>query len=301
MRRQASCGVTSVSRQYVNTGAGVRCGSQSAPHASNTGYRPAAVPAQRRQAVPQVQPRTATVPQGLATGGTIASTTRIVPRHVAVNRQNTHNLPVPKGYRRVWEDDRLNPTRAEQTVAGALRTNYLWTNTVPRRLINANTREDVSAKVPLIYPYVDMATQQRELGAVTIVRREGQTLKRILRNANSNRQPFVRQRTARQAIVRQPVVSSRSAPVTKPKAAARTQPAATTAGRYVQVGTFGQPANAQATAQRIKSLGLPVRLGRFTRGGKTYQLVLAGPFGADAPRALARVRGAGFGDAFLRK
>lgn len=292
VQRGGNCGVTSLSRKYINSGSNlpVRCGPQTGRIVGVQGGQTAATVVTRRagvvsQPAQTAQPRRITsVPQGIATGGTVNSGTRIVPRHVQVQRQNTQKTTVPSGYRTVWEDDRLNPKRAEQTVGGVLATNYLWTNTVPRRLINANTRRDVTGSVPLIYPYTDMATQQRELGTVSIVRRDGQVLKRIVRNKQSSRAP----------VARQPVVSSRSAPVAKPKAAPQ-------AGRYVQVGTFGQAGNAQATAQRLKAMGLPVRVGKFTRGSKTYRLVLAGPFSRDASRALAQVRRAGYTDAFLRK
>ena len=62
--------------------------------------------------------------------------TMVVPRHVYAKRlASTANLSVPKGYEPVWKDDRLNPMRAYQTPAGQTRMELIWTNTVPRRLI----------------------------------------------------------------------------------------------------------------------------------------------------------------------
>lgn len=297
VRGDRVCGVNSVSRRYINLNSGiaVRCGPQKEPIIGYETSRQTvvtrragvvAVPGQARQAR-----RITSVPQGIATGGTVNSGTRIVPRHVYLNRQNAQLLPVPDGYRKVWEDDRLNPRRAEQTVGGVLRANYLWTNTVPRRLLNSETRQDMTAQVPLIYPYLDVATQQRELGEVTIVQRDGKTMKRIVRNKTAARQPMARQ----------PVVSTRSAPLVPKATGQRVRPAEAGKGRYVQVGTFGQESNARATAQRVKSLGLPVRVGKFNRDGKTYRLVLAGPFSGSASGPLAQVRRAGFADAFIRK
>ena len=76
-----------------------------------------------------------------------------------------------------------------------------------------------------------------------------------------------------------------------------------TAPAYVQVGMFGVPENARRAIARLQRLGLPVSSRSLERGGRSYQVVLAGPFSATAPlnAALARARGAGFADAFLRR
>ena len=71
---------------------------------------------------------------------------------------------------------------------------------------------------------------------------------------------------------------------------------------YVQVGSFGEPANAAGAKARLKALGLPVSTSKINRNGKVLQVVYAGPFGsaAEARAALGVARGAGFGDAVLR-
>lgn len=240
-------------------------------------------PPAKRVVIAQPTRRTVTVRRvGVAEASTISGATRVVPKHVYENRQNTQNLRVPKGYRTVWEDDRLNPKRAEQSIAGQAQINLVWTRTVPRRLVDTTSGRDVTASTPLVYPYVDRAVQARDLGTVSIVHRDGQVLKRIVRNADT-------------AKVRQPVVSSRSAPTGQLK---KTK---ALAAQYVQVGTFGQQDNAQTAAKRIKRMGLPVRIGKYTRSGKTYRIVLAGPFGSDAARALAKLRAAGYKGAALRR
>ena len=94
-------------------------------------------------------------------------------------------------------------------------------------------------------------------------------------------------------------LSSKSAAATQAQAPA----VAVAAGaRFVQVGTFGVPANAEATRARLRALGLPVASAQVVQGGRALQIVYAGPFdGADALRgALGIARGAGFGDAFVR-
>ncbi len=267
-------GASAISQQYLrgNGKSAVRCGPQAAPivgtRVGSTGgqYHTAAV-------APQV-----------------SQNTRIVPKHVAHNRINTRNVAVPKGYKKVWNDDRLNPYRAEQTLGGRQQMLLVWTQTVPRRLIDTKTGRDVTASVPLVYPYIDVVTQRQELGKVTIVQRDGQTAKRVVRNSR----------------VRKPVYSTRSAPkaVTPTAAAASKVPTAraTTGKRYLQVGTFGDVANAQQAAQKIARMGMPARIGKHRKGGKTYMTVQAGPFNGSGAmqKAMKRLRGAGYADAFAR-
>jgi cell division septation protein DedD len=74
-------------------------------------------------------------------------------------------------------------------------------------------------------------------------------------------------------------------------------------GRYfVQVGTFGEAANAGRTASRLQGLGLPVAKSRITSNGRQLQIVMAGPFGdkGAANAALSAARRSGFADAFIR-
>lgn len=85
-------------------------------------------------------------------------------------------------------------------------------------------------------------------------------------------------------------------------ASSMSAPASGDGSAYVQVGSFGQPANASAAVARLSALGLPAATARITRGGKAMQIVYAGPFAStDAARsALAAAQGAGFGDAFVK-
>ncbi|MDQ7069614.1 MAG: SPOR domain-containing protein [Rhodobacterales bacterium] len=205
-----------------------------------------------------------------------------MPRHVyeAQLVDNTEVTP-PPGYRLAWKDDRLNPRRAQQNVRGRVQMDLVWTQEVPRRLIDANTNRDVTGKFPkLVYPYVDLKQQLRYRGTDSNI---GQTTRRaVLRNRGV--------RASTKAVANQ--------------AAAATPRTATTraAQKYVQVGTFGEIANADRTAARLKALGLPVRQAQVTRGGNRYRVVLAGPFNDQAKisAALRAARKAGFRDAFLR-
>lgn len=85
-------------------------------------------------------------------------------------------------------------------------------------------------------------------------------------------------------------VSSSSAPASKP--------VATTTGRFVQVGSYAEAANADRAAARLRAMGLQVARGQS--GG--LQIVATGPFAEGAPlaRALGAVRAAGYRDAFAR-
>jgi cell division protein FtsN len=71
----------------------------------------------------------------------------------------------------------------------------------------------------------------------------------------------------------------------------------------VQVGTYGDPANAERAAARLRSLGLPVGFANITRNGQALQVVAAGPFSdvAALRSALNAARSAGYGDAFTRR
>lgn len=68
--------------------------------------------------------------------------TWIVPKVVFDRNKQAEGLSIPKGYRKAWDDDRLNPYRAYQTVDGYNQMHQVWTNTLPRR--------SIYAKVPVI-------------------------------------------------------------------------------------------------------------------------------------------------------
>ncbi|MBN2907092.1 MAG: SPOR domain-containing protein [Rhodobacteraceae bacterium] len=101
---------------------------------------------------------------------------------------------------------------------------------------------------------------------------------------------------AGRAVAAQPqmVVSTKSVPQ---------KPARAAAPRYVQVGAFGDPANARAAVTRLQRLGLPVRQGQATTQGRALTVIYAGPF--SDPDSLGRahdaIRRAGYPTAFLRK
>ena len=75
------------------------------------------------------------IPENTADKG-VSPTARFLPEHLYEKRKLEKAVKVPKGYRAAWQDDRLNLRRAEQTLAGQAQMRKIWTDTVPRRLID---------------------------------------------------------------------------------------------------------------------------------------------------------------------
>lgn len=98
------------------------------------------------------------------------------------------------------------------------------------------------------------------------------------------------------------VVWSNGRIATAVAAPAKPRPDPAGAGRYVQVGVFADPANADRAIARLKALGLPVASAMSRKGGKPIKAVLAGPFATsdDVQSALALARRSGYRDAFTR-
>ena len=210
-----------------------------------------------------------------STGGTPPSTTGII----TAARTTTQGVAPPPGYRAAWEDDRLNPNRGPRTAQGNAQMDLLWSQTVPRYLYDVNTGRDVTGLFAwLRYPNLPTQAQIRRVTTTSAV-------------VSSSSAPVAATAHARAPAPSQPVATAPAAP------------AAAASHRFVQVGMFGVPANAQTTAQRLQRMGLPVKIGKLTRNGKAMQIVVAGPFTrqADLDAALAKVRAAGFTDAYLRK
>ena len=165
--RVSSCpGASALSQRYLRSERyPVRCGPQTAPHVTlrataspgATIYRPAGI-----------------APAGTVAGhGTAASPyssgaapvtaeQRVAPRHVlAAQQASTAGVHVPPGYAPIWEDDRLNPRRAHQTLSGKARMELIWTRTVPRRLIVRDTGQVATRQYPgILYPHTGRARPQ---------------------------------------------------------------------------------------------------------------------------------------------
>lgn len=221
---------------------------------------------------------------------TVRLSDRVVPRHVYDNRRNTTNVQVPKGYRPVWDDGRLNPHRAERTLKPAVAVTA-ETFKVPRGFRIVDRQDD------RFNPNRGIRTAQGDASTDAIWERKiprtlvkQPTDRRIVKTPKGHRHYA----GAAQApgFIRVSSRSGEDAPKTLPT---RTQ--------WVRASTHKTEAQAQAAARKLASAGLPVRQGRLKRKDGVYRVVLAGPFTSKsaARSALTTARQAGFPKARLSR
>lgn len=314
--RQSTCrGASAISSQYLKSSLPVRCGPQATSHVTiangNTGHklvRTAPVPTAIVVTTGSAQTTGYAQPAPL-TRAAMAPTpqTRFVPEHVYRDQQNaTQGVYIPKGYKAAWDDDRLNPMRAHQTFEGKAQMELRWTNTVPRRLVEARTGKEVRYLYPdLQYPNTSYepqivagvsasATEPVSRAATAMVEQPVRRASPLASRDGMENGP------AKSAS--KPMIAGVSATVSTRASAAKPKVQASPSSathRYVQVGLFGDPGNAKRTAQRLANAGLPARMGSSGQ----YKVVVAGPFATQGQlsAALQQVRAMGFGDAYLRK
>ncbi|WP_417263814.1 SPOR domain-containing protein [Celeribacter sp.] len=188
---------------------------------------------------------------------------------------------LPDGYSRAWTDGRLNPHRGPQTARGDLQMAQVWTQTTPAYDLYAPRKKS-------FWEWL-FGTPFKTRNTVTV-------------QAQHYAGQGVGQGQAPVQISTKSAVPARTPGVAKP-ALAQVQPQQAQALRYVQVGTFGVPENAERSIARLSAMGYPVSSQVLRRGGKPLKIVLAGPFARPEQTlsALSAVRGAGYGDAFARK
>lgn len=181
---------------------------------------------------------------------------------------------MPSGYKRDFDDGRLNPNRGPRTLAGDYQQAQVWTNTVPAYPVETGAPRSFWQELFGTGPQVKQRTTAYAQPSYVAP------------------QPNVGRANTR--------VSTKSvAPVTTPNM----RQAAPAGVRYVQVGTFGVPSNADKSIARLSAMGMPVSSQMLTRNGKRLKMVLAGPFATPQQtlQALGQARSVGYGDAFARK
>lgn len=268
--RRTGCGASAISQHYLNTNSGyaVRCGPQTENPTSATGISYDGVP-----------------PGAIR----VAPPPRISP---------------PPGYRAAFDDGRLNPDRGIQTAEGYAQSSLFWTQDVPRRLIDRNTGRDVTDLFRwLKYPFTSRRSMEEQVNyrpdprSVWGFPKEKPTAP-VTRFSTKGVEPAA-------AAPRPTASTPRPVRTTATPPSRATKPAynAPAGHRFVQVGLFGVPSNAQTSAARLQAMGLPVRIGKYQKAGKTYHVVMAGPFSnaGQLNAGLNAARRAGFRDAYTRR
>ncbi|MGC8203564.1 SPOR domain-containing protein [Aliiroseovarius sp. PTFE2010] len=176
-----------------------------------------------------------------------------VAKGAEVNVGTVTNTRVPEGFKRINQEN-LNAKSGALSPGDQQRLKHVWTDEVPRRLVDSETGRDVTA-------HYGRATQNRS-GDVAV-----------------------------------------STKAYAPRAGETEKPQPTQTYRYVQIGTFGEVANADRAKATLRKMGLPVSIAKATRAGKPLSVVLAGPFDTqtDVMDARDRTRKAGYWDAFARR
>lgn len=249
-----ACASGQTTRRVGNQTVTMRCGPQTTPHVT---------PGAQRGAAPAGGG--IYYPRGAYQKGYASPTQRIVPRHVYEQR-DTQQAHIPAGYRPAWDDDRLNPHRASQTVDGHLATQQVWTNQVPRQLVVKPQR------VP--FPQnVWTPKYKHEIKPPKI--------------AYHATDPY-------------PAPSVAAAHAASMISTRTSEP--TGKAGWVEIGVFTTPSKAQAAAQRLLAAGLPAQLSAGKHKGQSVHRLRVGPYGTPAAlkAALSVVHGTGYTQAYLR-
>jgi sporulation related protein len=208
---------------------------------------------------------------------------------------------LPAGYKSLLATDAAPARRGVGTAQGQAQMDLLWTQTTPRRLIDVTTGRDVTSLLPqVVYPYTSVTASTRSFAPVAAAPIKKKHKEKPPVDAAS---PLNMTKAQELELLKVVDVSALDPTVKSEVPKTEVKATTTAAFRFVQVATFGVPSNASRTMARFNTGGIPTVSRSLTRKGKTYAIVMLGPFKDDAAlkSALTSARGAGFSDAFFVK
>jgi hypothetical protein len=88
-----------------------------------------------RQPICDETPTIAKADQGVFVTEPVSVSVSSTPVRVTTSQTIPLTTGVPKGYRKVWDDDRLNPNRGPRTTEGDAAMGRVWSNDVPMKWI----------------------------------------------------------------------------------------------------------------------------------------------------------------------
>jgi len=232
---------------------------------------------------------------------------KVHPADAVKQYRRTHGVQVasapyvlPKGYVSLLSGSAAIRRSGIGTPEGQAAMDLLWTQTMPRRLIDVTTGRDMTASLPQIrYPYTSvtlerMASARLVPRATPPVRAQKTNLKRIKKPSADQASPL--NMTALDQISSIQDVSALTTRDTISPVAKQVP-----SHRFVQVATFGVADNARRTRARFSKNGMPVDTRPTRYKGKKMDIVLLGPFRDQRmlDEAMTQARAAGFNDAFF--
>lgn len=262
------CGhLSAQSRQYLShPSVAVRCGSQ-----TQTAHGMLTAPS-AGYSMPSYQSQNGEMvvagayPGQVVKRGTVDPNTPVIPKHLANNRAQMIAVQTPPaGYRPVWQDGRHNPDRAVGTMAGQQSMEAIWDTSKTPMVLRQPSHKPVGQQ------------GQYTGGTSSVSSSSGGTGCCIGALFGGGKAKASAQYGHQKTMVITP-------------------------NTYVHVAAFHSAADAQRVAQRVRAMGLPVRIGKKAQGYQDIRMVLAGPFQShhDVQRALSAAHAAGFSNAHVK-
>lgn len=201
------------------------------------------------------------------------------------------HVPLPAGYVSLLDEGKMRGQSGVGTAAGEQQMNLIWTQTVPRRLIDTFTGRDMTGQLPQYsYPASPTASSKSYFPAGSGGGYpSGSTGSGSGGSGGGDEASPANMDSAGLVGELSNIVYTSSGS------------AGQALGRqFIQVATFGVPTNAARMLAQFDAAGLPALSRKISLKNVDYDVVLLGPFTNETARksALDAVRNAGFSDAF---